>query len=162
MQPFPRKIRVSLAAQRLDLLEFQEETGDGIVLASFPVSTSRFGTGSEPDSNRTPLGRFIVGEKFGGGAAQGAVFESRVATGEIAAPENPGDPRDRMTTRILWLEGVEPHNANTRERYIYIHGTNHEEQIGEPQSHGCVRMRNADVARLFEMTPPGTEVVIEA
>ena len=67
-----------------------------------------------------------------------------------------------MTTRILWLEGLDPANANTRERYIYIHGTNHEEQIGEPCSHGCVRMRNADVAQLFDLVEPGTPVTIEA
>lgn len=160
MQPFPRKIRVSVATQQLEVVETGPESET--VLARFPVSTSAFGLGSEPGSNRTPLGRFTVGQKIGDSAPLGAVFESRVATGEIAAPQNPGDSRDRITTRILWLEGQEPHNANTRERYIYIHGTNHEEQIGKPSSHGCVRMRNADVAQLFDMTSPGTEVLIEA
>ena len=158
MQPFPRKIRVSVANQVLELLELGE--GGEALLARFPVSTSRYGTGSEPGSNRTPLGRFRIGQKIGDGAPLGAVFESRKPTGEIAAPENPDDSRDRITTRILWLEGLEPHNANTRERYIYIHGTNHEEQIGQPQSHGCVRMRNADVAALFDQTPLGMEVEI--
>jgi len=161
MQSFPRKIRVSIAGQRLDLLEIPGE-GDERVLASFPVSTSGFGLGSEPGSNRTPLGRFAVGEKIGDGAPLGAVFVGRVPTGEIALFESPGDPQDRITSRILWLEGLEPHNANTRERYIYIHGTNHEEQIGEPCSHGCVRMRNADVAQLFEQVEAGTAVTIEA
>jgi len=157
MQSFPRKIRVSIAAQRLDLLE----TGERVLL-SFPVSTSGFGLGSEPGSNKTPLGRFAVGEKIGDGAPLGAVFVGRVPTGTMAALESPDSTEDLITTRILWLEGREPENANTRERYIYIHGTNHEEQIGEPRSHGCVRMRNADVIRLFDLVELGTEVTIEA
>ena len=161
MQSFPRKIRVSIAAQRLDLLETGEANPER-VLASFPVSTSGFGLGSEPGSQKTPLGRFAVAEKIGGDAPLGAVFVGRVPTGEVAALENPGDSEDRITTRILWLEGLEPENANTHERYIYIHGTNHEEQIGEPCSHGCVRMRNTDVAQLFDLVKPGTEVTIEA
>ena len=65
-------------------------------------------------------------------------------------------------TRILWLDGLDPENANTHERFIYIHGTNHEESIGEPASHGCIRMRNADVAALFEEVRIGTPVVIKA
>ena len=158
MQSFPHKIRVSIAAQRLDLLEIGD---DERVLASFLVSTSGFGLGCEPGSNKTPLGRFAVGEKIGDGEPLGAVFVGRVPTGEIAAFENPGDSSDLITTRILWLEGLDAENANTRERYIYIHGTNHEEQMGEPHSHGCVRMRNADMARLFEMVEIGTEVTIE-
>jgi len=161
MQSFPRKIRVSIPAQRLDLLEIADENSER-VLASYPVSTSGFGLGSEPGSQKTPLGRFAIGEKIGANAPLGAVFVGRVPTGEITALESPGDPEDRITTRILWLEGREPENANTRERYIYIHGTNHEEQIGQPRSHGCVRMRNTDVAQLFDLVEPGTEVVIEA
>ena len=157
MQSFQRKIRVSIAAQRLDLLETGER-----VLASFPVSTSGFGLGTEPGSHRTPLGRFAVGEKIGEGAPLGTVFVGRVPTGQIAAFENPGATDDLITTRILWLDGLEPQNANTRARYIYIHGTNHEEQIGEPRSHGCVRMRNADVSELFALVDIGTEVTIQA
>jgi lipoprotein-anchoring transpeptidase ErfK/SrfK len=65
-------------------------------------------------------------------------------------------------TRILWLEGLDPGNANTRERFIYIHGTNHEEQIGEPASHGCIRMRGADLVELFERVEIGTPVEIKA
>ncbi|XHR27356.1 MAG: L,D-transpeptidase family protein [Chthoniobacteraceae bacterium] len=160
MQSFPRKIRVDVAKQQLDVVE-TTDSGEA-VLARFPVSTSRFGLGSEPGSNRTPLGRFVVDEKFGDGAELGTVFESRQPTGEVAPFESPEDPRDCITTRILWLSGQEPHNANTKERYVYIHGTNHEEVIGEPQSHGCVRMRNADVARLYELVARGVEVLIEA
>lgn len=162
MQSLPCKIRVSVAAQRLDLLETPAGGGEERMLASYPVSTSGVGTGSEPGSNRTPLGEFAVAEMIGGEAPPGMAFVSREPTGEIAPPESPGDPRDLVLTRILWLRGLEPHNANTHDRYIYIHGTNHEEQIGEPCSHGCVRMRNADVAELFARVEPGTPVTIGA
>ena len=164
MQPFPRKIRISVAAQRLDLLEPRQQpasaTGERLVI-SFPVSTSGFGLGTEPGSNKTPLGRFAISEKIGADAPLGAVFSSREPTGEIAPFASPGDPRDLVLTRILWLEGLEAANANTKNRYVYLHGTNHEERIGEPCSHGCVRMRNADVATLFALVEPGTEVTIE-
>ncbi|MEI8233158.1 MAG: L,D-transpeptidase [Verrucomicrobiota bacterium] len=159
MQSFPRKIRISIAAQRLDLLEPAPTTGERLV-ASFPVSTSGFGLGSEPGSNKTPLGRFAISEKIGADAPLGAVFSSREPTGEQAPPHSPGDPRDLVLTRILWLEGLEPGNANTKDRYIYLHGTNHEERIGEPCSHGCVRMRNADIIALFDLVKSGTEVTI--
>ena len=67
---------------------------------------------------------------------------------------------DLITSRILWLDGVEDHNLNTRERYIYIHGTNQEHLIGQPASHGCIRMRNQDVVQLFDLIDVGTEVEI--
>ena len=151
--PDPRvSIHISVAAQAMELRDV-----DGEPLRRFPVSTSRVGLGTEPGSHRTPLGLFRVGEMIGGDAPLGAVFRSRQPTGEtgLGAPDE-----DLILTRILWLEGVEPHNANTRERYIYIHGTNHEAQIGEPASHGCVRMRNADIIELFHRIMPGTEVRI--
>jgi len=124
----------------------------------YPISTSRFGIGTEPGSFKTPLGSFEVSKKFGAGAALGAVFKSRVPTGEIG---DAGNPDDLVQTRILWLHGVEPGNANTMERYIYIHGTNHEEEIGTAASHGCIRMRNADVAELYEVITEGTPVCIQ-
>jgi lipoprotein-anchoring transpeptidase ErfK/SrfK len=124
----------------------------------YPVSTSRFGLGTEPESFKTPLGRFEISRKIGAGAALGAVFKGREPTGEIG---NASNPDDLIQTRILWLHGLDPENANTLERYIYIHGTNHEEEIGQPASHGCVRMRNADVAELYEMVAEGTAVVIQ-
>ena len=150
------KINILIPDQRLAL----KDAATGRTLASYPISTSAFGTGSEPGSYRTPTGHFCIAEKIGHGAPLGAVFESRRMTGERAAPCNPADERDRITTRILWLHGLEPHNANTRDRYIYLHGTNHEEAIGRPVSHGCIRMRNADIAALFEQVEPGTEVWI--
>jgi lipoprotein-anchoring transpeptidase ErfK/SrfK len=124
----------------------------------YPVSTSGFGLGTEPGSFKTPLGRFEISRKIGAGAALGAVFKSRVPTGEIGDASNPGD---LIQTRILWLHGLDPENANTLERYIYIHGTNHEEEIGTPASHGCIRMRNTDVAELYELVGEGTPVCIQ-
>ena len=90
-------------------------------------------------------------------AVPGAVFKSRLATGEIASQ---GGDEDLVLTRILWLAGLEENNANTKERYIYIHGTNQEALLGTPASHGCVRMSNADVAECFEQIPEGTPVEI--
>ena len=147
-------LRVSVAAQTLEV-----RTGGGELLRAFPVSTSRFGLGTEPGSFRTPLGRFRIGEKIGAGAELGAIFKSRTPTGGngLDAPDE-----DLVLTRILWLEGAESPNANTRDRYIYIHGTNHEDEVGQPASHGCVRMKNADIIELFEMVPSGAEVRIEA
>ena len=147
-------LRISVAAQTLEV-----RGGAGKVLRRFPVSTSRFGLGTEPGSWRTPLGHFRVGAKIGAGAELGAVFKSRQPTGDNGLDSA---AEDLVLTRILWLEGAEPDNANTRERYIYIHGTNHEDDIGRPASHGCVRLRNADVIELFELVSDGAEVRIEA
>lgn len=132
---------------------------DGAQVGSYPVSTSKFGEGSESGSFRTPLGKLRVAEKIGAGAPVGAVYEGRIPTGAIA---DQGGATDRVLTRILWLEGMEPANANTRERYIYIHGTNQEDRIGTKASHGCVRMRNADIVDLFDRVPVGTVVEIIA
>lgn len=146
-------LRVSVPDQRLDLL-----AGDA-VLASYLISTSKYGLGTEPGSFRTPTGRFVIDEMIGDAAPPWAEFKSRQPTGEIATP---GGEDDGILTRILWLTGTEPHNANTRERFIYIHGTNQEALIGTPASHGCVRMRNADVVDLFARVHPGTPVEIIA
>ena len=146
-------IKISVRDQRLDL--FSGET----VLSSYPVSTSRFGLGSEEGSMKTPLGRFKIGEKIGDGVPMNTVFRSRIPLPPEEAPP-PND--DLVLSRILWLEGLEEHNANTRDRFIYIHGTNHEQEIGRPASHGCIRMRNADLLALFEQIPLGAEVLIES
>jgi lipoprotein-anchoring transpeptidase ErfK/SrfK len=149
----PISIHVSVRNQRLDLLE------GACVVASYPISTSKFGLGSEPGSYKTPIGRFVIEKKIGDDASPWAVFRSREMTGEIAKE---GGDEDAILSRILWLGGMDPHNANTRERYIYIHGTNQESFIGSPASHGCVRMRNADIIDLYDRVNPGTEVIIHA
>jgi L,D-transpeptidase-like protein len=87
----------------------------------------------------------------------GTIFRSRVALG---AEDPLPSTDDLVMSRILWLDGTDEHNANTRDRFIYIHGTKHEDKIGTPASHGCIRMRNADVVELFEMVDETTPVVI--
>lgn len=147
------KVVVNVAAQRMDLIE------GGEVKKTYRISTSRYGLGTEPGSYKTPTGRFRVAEKYGDDAPLGAVFKSRVATGEVAEQ---GGEEDHILTRILWLEGLEEQNANTHERYIYIHGTNQEHLLGEPASHGCVRMANADIAEFYSLVPSGAQVEIVA
>lgn len=123
------------------------------------ISTSKSGLGSEPGSNRTPTGRFRVAEKHGAGAPLGTIFKSRQPVGLW----RPGDrvlPDDLITSRLLWLEGIEKHNANTYDRYIYLHGTNQEHRLGTPHSHGCVRLSNEAVIELYDLVPEGAEVVI--
>lgn len=149
--PGPR-IEVSVKEQRLRLLE------GGEVVAEYPVSTARRGTGTEEGSFKTPTGSFEIGVKLGEGALPGTIFKERKPVGTW----QPGDPvaGDLVLSRILWLHGAEPANANTRERYIYIHGTNQEDLIGQPASEGCIRMRNADVVDLFDRVPERTPVSI--
>jgi L,D-transpeptidase YbiS len=152
MQSRPENnIDISIRDQRLTL-----KRGDKII-RSYPISSSRFGLGSEEGSMKTPLGKFRVAEKIGHGAAPGTVFKARVPLG----PDDPlPDTEDFITSRILWLDGLEKHNANTHDRFVYIHGTRHEDDIGTPASHGCIRMRNADVIELFDLVDETTPVVI--
>lgn len=154
-------VRVRIAAQRLELLSGSD------VVRTYPVSTAANGVGSRVGSQRTPLGRHRVHSKYGAGAPLGTIFESRRPTGRIAAIHTaPLDlPEDVITTRILWLEGLEPGSnrgpgVDSHARYIYIHGTNEEGLIGRPASHGCIRMRNADVIELFDLVAAGTPVEI--
>lgn len=147
------RILVHVSSQTLDLLE-----DDGTLLRRYACSTSKFGLGFDPGSNKTPTGRFRVAEKHGQDAPEGMIFRSRQPTGEFGKPE---DDEDHVQTRILWLEGLDPENANTKDRYIYIHGTNAERHVGTPASHGCVRLSNSDIAHLFDFVPVGTEVTID-
>ena len=127
-------------------------------VALYKVSTSKFGTGDREGSYATPLGRLCVRKKIGDGAPLGTVFKSRKPTGEILPSEAPG--RDPIVTRILWLEGLEPHNHNAFSRCIYIHGTPQESLLGTPVSFGCIRMRSADVAKLYELVGGGARVEV--
>ena len=147
-----KTIHVSIGNQRLTVKENEQP------IRTYPVSTSRFGIGAEQGSLKTPTGRFSVVEKIGGDMPSGTVFVGRVP---LEAKEAPPPTEDLVMSRILWLDGLDEHNANTRDRFIYIHGTKHEDKIGSPASHGCVRMRNADVIELFELVGEGTPVVIE-
>lgn len=152
-KPKGDQIVVSVDDQRLVLLD------KGQPVKSYPVSTSKFGTGSQSRSNKTPLGKMYVHQKIGGGARPGAVFKSRRQTGEVLRPNTPG--RDPIVSRILWLEGVERANSNTKERFIYIHGTPEEHAIGKPVSYGCIRMTSKDVIDLYDRVTPGTGVYVK-
>jgi lipoprotein-anchoring transpeptidase ErfK/SrfK len=135
------------------------------VLLEAPVSTGAAGLGEQMGSYQTPRGRHRIRAKIGAGAPLGAVFVGRRWTGEIyseqLAAAHPG--RDWILTRILWLCGCEVGRnrlgtVDTQRRYIYIHGTPDSTELGVPGSKGCVRMRNADLLRLFDLTPAGTPV----
>ncbi|HMJ05751.1 MAG TPA: L,D-transpeptidase [Chthoniobacterales bacterium] len=143
---------ISVPEQRLAVLD------QGALMATYPISTSKFTLGDIPGSRGTPLGELEVAEKIGGTAPLGAVFKSRRRTGEIIAPDAPG--RDPIVTRILWLRGRERQNANAFRRNIYIHGTPEERNIGRPASYGCIRMRSRDVIQLYEVVGSGARVSI--
>ena len=138
----------------------------------YTVSTAFNGVGEVEGSGCTPIGRHVISEKIGGDLPINAVLRGRQPTGEIydaaLAVQNP--TRDWILTRILWLSGIEQgtnlgKNADgilvdTHKRYIYIHGTPDSEPMGEPKSHGCIRMRNQDVIDLFEHVEVGSVVMI--
>lgn len=156
-------INISIATQTLTLLD-----DDGELLAQFPVSTAANGVGCEKDSGCTPLGSHVIRAKIGEGAALNTVFVGRRATGEIWSPELMAEypNRDWILTRILWLSGKEVGknrlgNVDTMQRYIYIHGTPDSTDMNVIGSHGCVRMRNADMIALFDMVTVGTTVYID-
>jgi len=146
------RIVVSIPEQRLALLD------NGALLATYPVSTSKFTIGDAPGSRGTPLGELEIAKKIGDGATSGTVFKDRRPTGEVLAPDAPG--RDPIVSRILWLRGRETQNANAYGRYIYIHGTAEERNIGKRASYGCIRMRSRDVIQLYEIVGPRARVTI--
>lgn len=146
-------VRVSVPEQKMAVYT------KGVETARYTISTSRFGLGNEPGSNRTPLGKLEVARKIGAGAPVGMKFKSREPTGEIVPVDAPG--RDPIITRILWLRGLEPANANAFERMIYIHGTPQEALLGTPASYGCVRMRSKDIVELFDTVGEGAKVWIQ-
>jgi lipoprotein-anchoring transpeptidase ErfK/SrfK len=146
------QIVISARDQKLALLD------RGNVMAIYPVSTSKFGLGDWLRSSFTPLGKLEIAKKIGDNAVPGTVFKDRSRTGEIVLPDSPG--RDPIVTRILWLRGLEPQNANAFSRYIYIHGTPEERFIGMPASYGCIRMRSNDIINLYENVGVGAEVTI--
>ncbi len=146
------RLEISIATQTVQLWDKHQ------LVKSWPCSTSKFGIGFQEGSNQTPLGVFKVKEKHGQGHSLHTIFKARQPVGQW----NPLDPTDAdlILARILWLEGAESRNANTLDRYIYIHGTNEERRIGQPGSHGCIRMKNADVIELFDKVEIGLSVWI--
>jgi lipoprotein-anchoring transpeptidase ErfK/SrfK len=142
---------------------------NGRHIATYRVSTSAYGVGNREGSQQTPPGKHVIARKIGHGAAPGAVFRGRVPTGAIApiSQDRTSNDADLITTRILWLRGLEPglnagKGIDSYDRYIYIHGTPAEGLIGEPASHGCIRMKNREVIKVFELVSEGTMVEIIA
>ncbi len=143
------------------------QRADGSIFMRVPVSTARNGVGEVMDSECTPRGLHTIRARIGAGCPVNTVFRGRRPTGEIysAALRQRFPRRDWILTRILWLSGLEPGRnrlgrVDTMRRYIYIHGAPDEDPMGEPTSHGCVKMRNADVIRLFDAVEVGTRVDI--
>jgi lipoprotein-anchoring transpeptidase ErfK/SrfK len=146
------RVVISIPEQRMALLEKEKP------IATYPVSTSKFGIGDYRGTWSTPLGNLEVATKIGDGAPIGAVFKDRRFTGEVIPINAAG--RDPIVTRILWLRGKDSQNQNAYRRYIYIHGTPEERNIGLPASYGCVRMRSRDVIQLYDVVGLGAEVSI--
>jgi lipoprotein-anchoring transpeptidase ErfK/SrfK len=154
------KIIIRVSTQKAELFR------DGERLKIYKISTALNGLGCEVGSNKTPTGLHRVAKKIGADCGVGTVFRSRVSTGEVWSPDplNPlcNSNEDLVLSRILWLEGMEAHNANTLDRYVYLHGTNQEHLLGNAVSHGCIRLSNQDVIELFDLVPEGTLVEIVA
>lgn len=162
MSTAPKSIHVSLRRQELEL------TAGGEVILHERVSTARRGAGELLGSECTPRGRHVIRAKIGAGAPINTVFVRRRPTGEIYSPQlrYSYPDRDWILTRILWLSGTELGknrlgNVDTMRRYIYIHGSPDEVEMGVPGSHGCIRLHNAAVVRLFDLVDVGTPVHIE-
>jgi L,D-transpeptidase catalytic domain len=143
---------ISVRDQKLMLVQ------NGGKVATYPVSTSMFGLGDAWGRMTTPLGYLTVEKKIGDNVPTGAVFHNRRLTGEVLQPNAPG--RDPVTTRIIWLRGLEVQNAHAFQRCIYIHGTPQEKAIGRPASYGCIRMKSSDIAALYDHVPLGALVQI--
>jgi hypothetical protein len=153
-------ITISIATQtlRLDLVDQQ---------LNYSISTAANGAGERENSGCTPRGWHMISEKFGDGLPINSVFVARQATGEIYSDELAAayPARDWILTRILWLTGLEAgvnqgEGCDSHARYIYIHGTPDSEPMGEPRSHGCIRMRNTDLLALFDQVDVGAIVQI--
>jgi lipoprotein-anchoring transpeptidase ErfK/SrfK len=146
------KMIVSVKDQKMLLVR------DGEPVKTYKISTSKFGLGDRPGSNRTPVGHMRVAKKIGCDAKPGAVFKKRKPTGEVLKPNSPG--RDPIVTRILWLKGMESRNRNAFRRTIYIHGTPEEKRLGNPASFGCIRMASRDVIDLYDRVGYGADVFV--
>src|SRR3984957_13235226 len=145
---------ISVADQTVSLFEQNN------FVKKFSCSTSRFGIGQVEGSNQTPLGLHRIAEKIGDGEPPGTVFKSREVVGHVS---DIGITSARITTRILWLEGLEPGfnqggNVDSHDRYIYIHGTGDQTSIGRPDSSGCIHLADTDLIALFDLLPSGTLV----
>lgn len=149
-------LTVNIAGQTVSLFKDEE------FVAKYRCSTSRFGIGQVEGSNCTPLGLHRIAEKIGAGARPGTVYKGRVPIGHVSEL---GCDTSKITTRIMWLEGLEPGlnrggNVDSHNRYIYIHGTGDQSTIGRPESHGCIHLADPDLIPLFDLLPSGSLVWI--
>lgn len=138
----------------------------GVLVKAYPISTSKRPPSNLKHSLGTPRGLHEIAERIGAGQPPGMVFRSRIPTGRHFS-ELPDTPENAnlITSRILWLRGLEPGvnrggDVDTYERYVYLHGTNHDARIGEPLSAGCVLLRNLDIVELYEQVRAGDQVMI--
>lgn len=148
-----KEVRISVRDQKLALYD------QGQLVRTYGVSTSKFGCGDGRSTNCTPIGKLKVAKKIGDGMPPGMVFKSRRPTGEVIRPDTPG--RDPIVTRIMWLAGNDGKTCNAFSRFIYIHGTPEERNIGHQASYGCIRMRSMDIIDLYNRVPVGTAVRID-
>ena len=158
---FTKFVYVSIKYQKLYLIENQK------VVKKYPISTSSYGIGNKFNSNQTPLGLHIVKRKIGDKVPFGGLFYTREYSGKKAKilTEQQKSLTDDVTSRIMWLHGEEPginkgRDIDSYKRFIYIHGTSEEGYIGEPASHGCIRMKNNDVIELFNIIEEEIPVII--
>ena len=156
------RIEISIKHQALTIFDYF-----GGVKEKYSISSAANGVGCEKDSGCTPLGQHIIRAKIGAEAPANTVFVGRRPTGEIFTPELMVEfpNRDWILTRILWLSGTQHGfnrlgNVDTMQRYIYIHGSPDSTEMGKIGSHGCIRMRNADIVELFDLIEAGTPVII--
>jgi len=161
IKPADRWLAVHIQMQTLQFFRGRE------LVRSYVISTSKRPPSNIKDSLGTPRGLHAIAERIGAGQPPGIVFKSRVATGQHYSELPNADAHPNLiTSRILWLRGLEPGvnqggNVDTYERYVYIHGTNHEDRLGMPQSAGCVLMRNLEIVELYEEVRAGDLVWIE-
>ena len=155
------QIQISITKQILELFE------DDQLTKQYSISTAKNGAGEQMDSECTPRGEHIISEKIGEGCEPNAVFVGRIPTGEIYEPalRELHPERDWILTRILWLSGIEEGKnkggkVDSHDRYIYIHGSPDDVEMGQPGSRGCVRMRNTDMIELFDKVETGVKVTI--
>jgi L,D-transpeptidase catalytic domain len=174
VRPTPFLLIVSVSAQSVSLFEntspashlaidaLRVTADDYKLMQTFSCSTSRFGIGQIEGSNCTPLRLHQIAEKIGAGAAAGTVFKGRQVIGHVSQPEL---AKSKITTRIMWLDGLEPGfnrggNVDSHARYVYIHGTADQASIGKPDSCGCIHLADTDLIPLFDLLPSGTLVWI--
>jgi lipoprotein-anchoring transpeptidase ErfK/SrfK len=161
IKPANRALHVSIARQTMQFFE------DGRLIKAYVISTGRKPPSCKKGSMGTPTGLHAIAEKIGAGTPPGIVFISRGSTGfHYSESRDTGNSDNLITTRILWLRGLEPGvnaggDVDTHDRYVYIHGTNHEDRLGAPQSAGCVLMNNLEIIELFDRVRSGDPVLIE-